>query len=179
MPEDAVPVEWNTPRGRQVRGKARARRYPVVHRDDTCMAPLEPAEGDRKRVAQSRNHLKKGQICVAARLAEQISAARAPQYPIEIVEIFRQAKREEIGRPALRLRPLFLVVEAGSDRVVRIVHLDQPVGDGELELVHPEAASFVLRREAQARPEELQDVRGLRDDLVSGNEIGRSERGSL
>ena len=90
MPEDTLLVERDAALGGKVGGEARTRCCPVMDPNDPRVAPLEPAEGDRKRVTQARNHLKEGQICIAARLAEQITPGCAPQYPFKIVEIFRQ-----------------------------------------------------------------------------------------
>jgi len=43
-------------------------------------------------------------------------------------------------------------VEARAKRVVAVVDLGQPVGDGELQLVRPEPAGLVLGREPEPRP---------------------------
>jgi len=59
--------------------------------------------------------------------------------------------------------------------MVGIVRFDQPVGDGELQLVRPEPARFALWREAQARPEVEQDIGGLGDDPFPGDQVGQRE----
>ena len=57
--------------------------------------------------------------------------------------------------------------------MVGVVHFGEPVGDGELLAVQSQACRLVLRRETQARAEVEQDVGGLRDDQLSGLEVGR------
>ena len=57
-----------------------------------------------------------------------------------------------------------------------VVDLGQEVGDGELQLVRPQAARLGLGHQPQPRPQILQDVRRLSDDQVSGFEEGRRKR---
>src|SRR6266852_7364760 len=59
---------------------------------------------------------------------------------------------------------------------MRVVHFDQPVGDGELELVCPETRCLALRRQAVARREPQENVRRLRDHQLPGFQKRRSER---
>ena len=54
--------------------------------------------------------------------------------------------------------------------MVRIVNLDDQIGDAELELVRPKPCRFVARRQIQARAEIKQDICGLRDDEPAGFE---------
>ena len=63
--------------------------------------------------------------------------------------------------------------------MVHVVDFDQPVGDRQLQLVHPEPVRFVLRREAQPGTEEMENGRGLGDDLSAGDEVRHRERGLL
>ena len=60
-----------------------------------------------------------------------------------------------------------------------LMHLLHEIGDGELELVDPEPALLVLRREGVARTEILEDVRGLRDHQPAGLEERRRKRRML
>jgi len=59
--------------------------------------------------------------------------------------------------------------------MVGIVGFDQPIGNGELQLVRPEPARFIPWRQAQARAEVEQDVGGLGDDSFAGDEAGQRE----
>src|SRR3954452_25451934 len=51
--------------------------------------------------------------------------------------------------------------------MVGVVHLLDQVGDGELDLICPDAIHLALRREAEAGSEIEQDGRGLRHDHVA------------
>jgi hypothetical protein len=62
--------------------------------------------------------------------------------------------------------------------MVRIVNLDDQIGDAELELVRPKPCRFVARRQIQARAEIKQDICGLRDDELAGFEERWRERRS-
>ena len=54
--------------------------------------------------------------------------------------------------------------------------LDDEIGEGELELMRPQASRVALRREAMALAEEQQDVRRLPDEALAGLEERRRER---
>jgi hypothetical protein len=60
--------------------------------------------------------------------------------------------------------------------MVRVVNLDNQIGDGELELVRPKPSFFVAGRQIQARAEIEQDIRRLRDDELAGFEERRRKR---
>ncbi len=49
-----------------------------------------------------------------------------------------------------------------------VVDTHDEIGDGELQLMRPQPPRLVARREFQARAEEEQDFRGLRDDEFAG-----------
>ena len=66
------------------------------------------------------------------------------------------------GAP-LRFLFLVFVIQRDADRVMGVVRLVDQVGDGELQLVRPQAPLLRARRQAVARAEEQQDVRGLAD----------------
>src|SRR5713101_6938077 len=167
MPEDAVPVEGDPPLRREVGGEARPRRDAVVQRDRSRVSRLQPLHRAGKSIAQAGDHLEERQVRVGEKLAEKPSASFAHQHPLEVAEEFRQPLGGEVRGAALRFRLLVLVVEGAPDRVMRIVHFDQPVGDGELELVRPEPRRLAFRYEPVARGEPKQDVRRLCDYQLS------------
>ena len=69
-------------------------------------------------------------------------------FALEVAHEFRQALGEEYGCAAPGLALLLFVVEAGGDRVVRVMHFGQPVGDGELLAMQAQARGVVPGREA-------------------------------
>src|SRR5882762_8376689 len=82
----------------------------------------------REGVAQPLDHLEEGQSDVG----------KNPEvHLLEVLQELRQAFSPEVCRAAFCFGPLVFVVEAAADRVMGVVHLDQPVGDGELQLVQP------------------------------------------
>ena len=60
--------------------------------------------------------------------------------------------------------------------MVAVVHFDDQVGDGQLQLMRPQAARLVVRHQPQARPEKQQDVGGLADQQIASLQVGRRER---
>ena len=100
--------------------------------------------------------------------------AAAAQHALEIAEIFGHPLLAERLRRARRLRLLVLVIEARGDRMMDVVRLGDHVGDGELELVADSRPRAVGRAEMTLAEEE-QDVRGLGDAQLAGDEIGRRE----
>src|SRR5206468_2303738 len=176
MPEDVVLVERDAPLRFEVRGDARPCRDPLVQRDRPRIFRRPPLHRAGKSIAQAGDHLEERQVRIGKRLAEKPSAFFARQHALEVAEEFRQALGGEVRGAALRFGLLVLVVEGAPDRVMRIVHFDQPVGDGELELVRPETRRLALRREAVARGEPQEDVRRLCDHQVPRFQKRRSER---
>src|SRR6267143_2164273 len=82
----------------------------------------------REGVTQPLDHLEEGQSDVG----------KNPEvHLLEVLQELRQAFSPEVCRAAFCFGPLVFVVEAAADRVMGVVHLDQPVGDGELQLVQP------------------------------------------
>ena len=57
--------------------------------------------------------------------------------------------------------------------MVRVMNLDDKIGDGELELMCPKRSCLIARRQIQARAEIKEDIRGLRDDELAGLEEWR------
>src|SRR6267143_4764095 len=176
MPEDAVLIEGDTPPGREISGNARPRCGAAMKRDRPGVFRLQPLHRPGKSIAQTRDHLEKRKVRVGKRLAEEPAASFAPEHPLEVAEEFRQALGGEVRGAALRFGLLVLVVEGAPDRVVRVVRFDQPVGDGELELVRPDPGCLAFRHEAVARREPEEDVRSLRDHQLPRFQKWRSER---
>ena len=116
------------------------------------------------------------EIDVSQPAPDQILAAILLQHALEIAEEFRHAIAPEILGAPLRRRLLLLVIEPARDRMVRVVDLDDEIGDGELELMRPKPSRLVARRQIQARAEIEQDIRGLRDDELAGFEERRRKR---
>src|SRR5437762_3443466 len=63
--------------------------------------------------------------------------------------------------------------------MMRVADLHHQIRDRELQLMRPQLPGFVLRREAEPRPEIEQDIRGLRDDALAGFQDRRRERRML
>src|SRR6266571_4944877 len=102
--------------------------------------------------------------------------ARVPfalQDRFKVPQELRQAVLSKIGGPALGLSLLLFIIKISTNRMMAVVHFDQPVGDGELQLVQPQPPGFILRRESEARPEIEQNVRGLRDQQPAGSQERR------
>ena len=62
------------------------------------------------------------------------------------------------------LAALVLVIQSGRDRMVRVVRLDDEVGERQLELMRPEPARVRFWCKAVPVPEEWPDVGGLPDE---------------
>src|SRR5258706_3583792 len=162
MPEDAVLIEGDAPPGREISGNARPRCGAAMKRDRPRVFRLQPLHRPGKSIAQTRDHLEKRKVRVGKRLAEEPPASFAPEHPLEVADEFRQPLGGEVRGAALRLGFLVLVVEGAPDRVVRVVRFDQPVGDGELELVRPHPGRLAFRHEAVAGGEPPAGVRRVR-----------------
>lgn len=66
--------------------------------------------------------------------AEHVRAASLLQDLLEIAQEFGQAVFTQVLRTLGRFGLLVFVIQAGCDRVVRIVHLGHQIGDGQLQL---------------------------------------------
>src|SRR5712691_1028587 len=179
MPEDAVLIEGDAPPGREISGNARPRCGAAMKRDRPRVFRLQPLHRPGKSIAQTSDHLEKRNVRVGKRLAEEPAASFAREHSLEVAEEFRQALGGEVRGAAPGFGLLVLVVEGAPDRVVRVVRFDQPVGDGELELVCPEPARFDRGNEPEARSEKEQDIRGLRDHQLPRPEERRREGRAL
>src|SRR5258706_3111348 len=179
MSEDAVLIEGDAALGREISGNARPRRDAAVKRDRPGVFRLQPLHRPGKSIAQTRDHLEKRKVRVGKRLAEEPAAFFPHEHALEVAEEFREALGGEVRGAALRFGLLVLVVEGAPDRVVGVVRFDQPVADGELELVCPDPGSLAFRHEAVARGEPEEDVRSLRDHQLPRFEERRCEGRAL
>src|SRR5260221_2493689 len=165
--EHVVVVEREPAPGREVALDARPREHGIVQPAEPGARAQRIARRRGKRVAQPRDRLRHGKIRVRELRAHHPRALPrvALDHALEVAEEFRDAVRAEILRLALGFALLVLVVEARAHRVMRVVRFGDQVGDGELQLVHPQPARGIARREPVAFAEEKEDVRGLPDEL--------------
>ncbi len=135
----------------------------------------------RERVIEPGDHLRHRQVRVRQLRSDEpaASAGVALEHRLEVTEKFRQPVVEEVPRAALRRLFLLLVVQAAADRVMRVVNLVDEVGDRQLELMRPEPAVVVVRRQPQPGAEIQQDVRGLADRHLAVLQKRRRERRSF
>src|SRR5215468_984974 len=96
-----------------------------------------------------------------------VAAGVARQHVLEIAEKFRRPLFEKTARAPFGFRTLILVVEPAGDGVVAVVNLNQKIGDRQLQLVCPQAGRILARCQSVAGADEEQDIRGLRDDLLT------------
>src|SRR5262245_28968994 len=174
--EDALLVEWNAPFRGEIGCNAWTLGHALRERDQSGDLPLEPFHAIGERVAQACDHLEQGEVDIAQASAEHIVAGASLQHPLEIAEIFLRPPLPEFRRIAVRFLALVFVVERRPDRVVGVVNLLDEVRDGELQLMGPQPPRLVLGREAMARTEIEQDVRGLADQEPASLEERRRER---
>src|SRR5215471_11314797 len=154
------------PRG-EIGGNPRPLGDAVVQRDDARHLALEPLHPLGESVTQALDDLEQREIRIAELAADEIGAAAVSQHALEIAQEFRQAMAPEIFRGELRRRALLLVIEVAGDRMMSIVDQHHEVGDGELQLMHPQPSGLVARREAEPPAEIKQDVGGLADDELA------------
>src|ERR687898_2275442 len=70
---------------------------------------------------------------------------------------------------------LFLIVKDVGNRMVRLAGFVQPIGYRQLQLMRPKPTLFAFRHETQPRPEELENVGGLRNQELVGFQKRRSK----
>src|SRR2546426_3030683 len=168
--EDPLLVERNAALRAQVFAEPRPLGDALVQLDQARDIFFQAAHRPREGVAQPLDHLEEGEIDVG----------KGPElYLFEVLQELRQAFGPEVRRAPLCFWPLVLVIEAAADRVMGVVHLGQPVGDGELQLVQSQPAGLAPGGKAQAGPEVEEDVRGLGDQQLTGAQERRRERRSL
>src|SRR6202040_2941689 len=104
-------------------------------------------------VAQAFDDLKQRQIDIAEAAADDDFAAILFQHALEKAEIFRYAVAPEILGSPPRGRALLLEIQPARDRMMGIVDLINEVGNGELQLMRPQATGFIARSKFQTRTE--------------------------
>src|SRR5580704_10369386 len=163
MPEDAVLVEGNAAVAFEIRLDPRSRGNPVAQADEARNLALERLHALRKSIAQPLDDLEQREIDIGDATAGNKRPAACLQYLLEIAEIFRHALLPELLGALLGGRALILVVQGRPERMVGVVDLQHEIGDGQLQLVHPELWAFRLRRQPTATAEIKQDVGSLPD----------------
>src|SRR6185295_741366 len=88
-------------------------------------------------------------------------------HPLEVAEKLRQTLAEEMPRIGERLYLLVFIVKTVRDGVMSMLNLHHQIGNGELNLMYPEALAFIIRRKAEPRPEVVQDVGSLADYKIT------------
>jgi hypothetical protein len=87
--------------------------------------------------------------------------------------------RRSVQNSAARRRDsgsLVFVVQADTHRVMGVVRLAHHVGDGQLDLVRPDARALAARHQLQRRRQVQQDGGGLPDHQVAVLQEGRGQR---
>ncbi len=131
---------------------------------------FELRHGKRERVAQTFDHLKQREIDVTQFFPEneRVVVRVVTQNPLEIAEKLGYAVGSEMAGALFGLGGLFLVVENVGDWMVRLARFIEPIGDGQLQLMGPEAACLRFSHQTQTRREKLKNVRGLGDQDFTG-----------
>src|SRR5580704_11272784 len=169
-------AEWNSASGGKIGLDTRALRHAIAQRDQSGHFLLEPLHPPGERITQSLDNLEDREIDITQPAADHISAAVALEYALEVAEEFWHAITPEILGAPLRGRLLLLKVEPAGDRMVRIVDVLNHISDGELQLMRPQPARFVSRRNLEPWAEVEQDQRGLCDHELAGLEKRRCIR---
>ena len=146
-------VKRNPPRRIEVAGNARASRHPIPEREGTAIFFFEFFHRFRKSIAQSFDHLEQRKVDVGKWSAEKkpISFRVALQDSFEVIEELGHALSGKIRGAPFGFALLIFLVKAAGDRMMRIVSFGDPVGNRQLQLVRPQPAGFIFRREAEAR----------------------------
>jgi hypothetical protein len=98
---------------------------------------------------------------------------------VEIAEVFRQPFFAKFFAALRRFRLLVFVVPAAGDGMMGVVHLGHQIGEGQLQLMHPEAAGIGFGREPMPLAEEQENVSRLRDGELAGFQERRREGRSV
>ena len=100
--------------------------YPRKSRLDSCHCL-------REGVAQPGNELKQRQVTITDAAPDEIMIAlRIPLCTRSLAKVLRYTISNEIGGAPLSFGTLFLVIEAGRDRVVGVVRLVNDIGNRQL-----------------------------------------------
>src|SRR5690606_22863889 len=122
----------------------------------------------RERVAEPGDDLKERQVGIGQSAAGQVRTAARVQHAIEVAEKLRRAAFPEILCAPVRLRLLVFVIVIRSDRMVRVVDLDEESRERELNLMRPQPPRRRRRCEAVAHAKKEQDVRSLTYPALPG-----------
>src|SRR6185437_13075369 len=124
VPEYALLVERQPARRREIRRYVRPQPHALVQLDQSRAPLFDSGHRVRICIAQPRDDLEHRQIDIRQRAADEESrrARVSREDALEVAQEFRQALPYEIGRALFRLPPLLLVVHAGAERVVAVVH---------------------------------------------------------
>src|SRR6476620_6619220 len=160
----------------QVSGDARAPGDAVVQRDDPRHLALEPFHPLGEGVAQALDDLEQREVDIAELAAEHIGAAALVEDTLEIMQDLGQAIAPEILGRQLGGGALLLVVEIAGDGMMGVVDQHHQIGDGELQLMHPQPPRLVAGRKPEPPAEIEQDVRGLADEKLADAQERRGER---
>src|SRR5262245_25994749 len=169
-------AERDAPLRGEIGGNPRPLGHAVVQRDDARHLALEPLQPSGEGVAQALDDLEQREVRIGELAADEIGAAAVGEYALEIAQEFRQAIAPEILRRELRRGALLFVIEIAGDRVMGVVDQHHEVGDGELQLMHPQSSGLVAGREVKPAAEVEEDVGGLADDELAGLEERRRKR---
>src|SRR6516165_8579007 len=169
-------AERDAPRRGEIGGNARPLGDAVVQRDDARHLALEPLHPLGEGVTQALDDLEQRQVRIGELAADEIGAAAVCEHALEIAQEFRQAVAPEIFGGELCRRALLFVIEVAGDRMMGVVDQHHEVGDGELQLMHPQPSGLVAGREAEPPAEVKQDVGGLADDELAGLQKRRRKR---
>src|SRR4051794_20092215 len=136
----------------------------VVQRDDPRHLALEPFHPLGEGVAQALDDLEQGEVDIAELAAEHIGAAALVEDALEVMQELGQAIAPKILGRELGGGALLLVVEIAGDGMMGVVNQHHQIGDGELQLMHPQPPGLVPGRQPELPAKIEQDVRGLADD---------------
>ncbi len=137
MPEDSNLVERYPSLGFQIRCDARAPTDTFVQSDDARIFLFKAPHRFRKCVTQAFDDLKHREVRRCKPRPDHKSGLVAFKHGLEIIEELRSTVLQEIPSAPFSLAGLFLVVEAGPDRVMGVVDLNQEVCNREFELMCP------------------------------------------
>src|ERR1041385_2771212 len=146
-------VKRDPPRRIEVAGNPRASRHSIPEREDTGIFFFEFFHRFRKSIAQPFDHLEQRKVDVGKLTSEKKLASFrvALQDSFKVIEELGHALGGKVRGAPFGFALLIFVVKAAGDRMMSIVSFGDPVGNRQLQLVRPQPAGFIFRREAEAR----------------------------
>src|ERR1700749_2935176 len=109
---------------------------------------LESFHPLRKSIAQAVDDLEQREVDIADPAAGDPGTAAFAEQPFEIAGKFWNPLVPEFFRAFFRRASLIVVIEAWAERMMGVMNFHDEVGDGELQLMHPQPAGLRLRRQA-------------------------------